>query len=361
MRNLTKTTLCTALLAAALAVPFAAGAAKPRTVIFDAAFGAPRIQEDTDGLASVRLRGTASLPAPGAPALPVRTVRLALPPDADLTTVRVSVEPIAIDAMQGPFDVAPAPPVRAHDTALATWGSAKNRIVDGRDTAIYSRDALFPTAFGGIQGAAREIRGFKSVAVALTPVRYRPLSGDLVAAESLRVTVSYAPLRGKSFPLRGCRLDDALAARLLDNFAEAKPWYEGACAMYPAPGDDGVAVITTDDIEEESLNLGDWITLREGQGYSVTVATDDDFDVTTGDATEDARADRQLGGARPRLGVPHRQPGSGRERRAQHPHEAVHPVRLGRRVDRNSADRLLLREPDPGLRRQRQRRVRRGG
>jgi hypothetical protein len=292
MHNLMKTALSSALLAAALAVALETGAAEPRTVIFDAAFGAARIQEDADGLAAVRLHETGPLPAPGAPALPYRTVRLALPPDADLASVRVSVAPIAIDAADGPFDVAPAPPARRIDDGRASWGAALGRIVDGRDTAIYGVDALFPASWGAVVGEAEEIRGFKSVAVALHPVRYRPLSGELVAAEKLRVTVSYAPSRGETAPARGCRLDDPLAARLLDNFADAKPWYGGACALYPAPGDDGIAVITTDEIEDESMLLEEWTALRESQGYAVTVATDDDFDVPTGDPTEDARADR---------------------------------------------------------------------
>jgi len=293
MRNLTKTLLLATLLVATAE----ADAAKPRSVAFDAAFGAPRISADADGLASARLDRTDAQAAPGAPALPRRSVRLALPPDADLGSVRVTVEPVGIETYAGPFDMAPAPPFRARDTGAAHWGPARDRIADGRDTAIYGRDALYPASWGEIVGKAREIRGFKSVAISLAPVRYRPLSGDLVAADRLRVTVSYAPVRGRAIPSRGCRVDDPLAARLLDNFAEAQGWYAERCAAYPPPGDDGIAVITTEEIAGASALLEEWIALRETQGYTVTVASDDatsmyNFDLPTGDATEDTRADR---------------------------------------------------------------------
>ena len=293
MRPTTKATPLTALLAAAaLTVSFEAGAAKPRTVTFDAVFGAPRVAVDAGGLASASLDRTGAHLAPGAPSLPYRDVRLALPPDADLATATVSIAPIGVVTSDGPFDVAPAPPARARDTGAASWGPARDRIIDGRDTAIYGRDARYPASWGAVVGAAKEIRGFKSIAITLTPVRYRPLSGDLESATALRVVVSFATERRATRPRRGCSLGDPLAARLLDNFADAAPWYASACAIYPAPGDDGIAVITTDEIEEESLYLGDWVALRESQGHSVTVATDADFDVPTGDATEDTRADR---------------------------------------------------------------------
>jgi hypothetical protein len=295
MRHTKNTTLSTALLAAALLAAFEAGAQEPRTVTFDAAFAAARVDVDAAGLASVRLDRSGPLPAPGAPALPYRPIRLALPPDADLATVTVTAVPLGIEAIPGRFDVAPAPAARRLDDGRAYWGAAARRIVAGRDQAIYGADAPYPASFGAAIGAAGSVRGFKSIAVALYPVRYRPRSGDLVAAEALRVVVTYATERAAARP--GCRIDDPLAARLIDNFADAVAWYAPVCAPYPMPGDEGVAVITTAEIEAESELLGAWVALRESQGYAVTVATDDPmspdgYDVTTGDPTEDTRADR---------------------------------------------------------------------
>jgi len=280
------------LFAAFLLAAAGADAAETRTVAFEAAFGAPRISLDADRLASVRIDGAGARPTPGAPSLPYRHLRLALPPDADLGSVRVRVEPLGIETVDGSFDVAPAPPARARDTGTLHWGEAKDRIAGGRDTAIYGGDAVYPAAWGRALGAADEIRGFKSIEIAIAPVRWSPRSGILETARALRVVVSYAAERARTAPRRGCSLDDRLAARLFDNFAEAAVWYEAACTRYPAPGDNGVAVITTDEIEDESLYLGDWVELRESQGYTVTVATDAEFDVSTGDPTEDTRADR---------------------------------------------------------------------
>lgn len=287
-----RTTTPTMLFAILLFAAADANAAKTRTVTFDAAFGAPRVSLDADGFASVRVDGAGARPTPGAPSLPHRHLRLVLPPDADLGSVRVRVEPFGVETREGPFDVAPAPPYRVHDTGAVRWGAAEDRIVGGRDAAIYGRDARHPAAWGEAKGAAAEVRGFKSIEIALSPARWSPRSMDLETAEALRVVVTYAAERAPTAPKRGCSIDDELAARLFDNFADAAAWYGEACTRYPAPGDDGIAVITTDDIEDESLLLGDWVALRESQGYTVTVATDADFDVSTGDPTEDTRADR---------------------------------------------------------------------
>jgi hypothetical protein len=296
MRHLDKTALATALLAAALLGPSAARAGETRTVTFDAQFGPARLDENPAGLASVRLEATRPLSIPGAPALPYRPLRLALPPDADLATVRVSVAPLATESLPGRFRVTPAPVPRTLDDGRAHWGGAQRRIVDGRDTAIYGVDAPYPKAHGAAIGAASERRGFKSIEVALYPVRYRPLTRDLVQATALRVVVTYSPQRAAPRPR--CRLDDPLAARMFANFADATGWYGPVCAPAPAPGDAGIAVITTAELAAASETLLDaWTALRSSQGYTVRIATDDPanpfyFDESTGDPTEDTRADR---------------------------------------------------------------------
>jgi hypothetical protein len=245
--------------AAAYAVP-ARASGKAGAVALDVDFAAPSLAPDADGLTAVRVAGTDALRTPGAPALPSRTVRIQLPPDAELATVRIEVTAAGVSELPGTFDVRPGPPARMLDTGAAIWGDVAPRVSQGRDTAIYGTDALFPAAWGAAIDAPKRLRGVDGIAVELHPVRYRPATGRLVAAQRLHVAVRFE---------RGALRGETRAA-----------------------GDSGIAVITTQEIADESALLGDWKALREAQDHPVTIATEADWDVTTGDATEDGRADR---------------------------------------------------------------------
>lgn len=284
-------------LALVAAVPLARGARAdapaPGRVTFEATFAAPAVSEGADGLATVRLDGAEAVRLPGAPQLPARTVRLALPPDADLGSVRVTVTAERAAPIAGAFDVGPAPAARVLGSGRAVWGGAADRVVEGRDPSIYGTDAPYPASWGEAVGPGRELRGYKTIAVALHPVRYGPRSGRLVAAPTLRVEIRFRTEPARAAAPRSCRPDDALVAGLVDNFGEAAPWYASVCA---AAGDDGVAVITTDELadaaEGSGAMLAAWKAMREAQGRTVTIATESDWDLTTGDPAEDGRADR---------------------------------------------------------------------
>lgn len=84
---------------------------------------------------------------PGQPRLPRQIVSYALPPDADLSTVSVTVD--GAESIDLPLDrpVRPAPPWRTSADSVPFYGSAQS-VVDGKDMAVYGRDAFVPDSRG---------------------------------------------------------------------------------------------------------------------------------------------------------------------------------------------------------------------
>ncbi|MBW2277650.1 MAG: hypothetical protein JRF63_09180, partial [Deltaproteobacteria bacterium] len=250
----------------------------------------PVVRVAQDGQTGVRLPSGGSINRPGQPALQFTMVRLAVPPDADPRTVRVTVEPRDVEQIPGRFDVRAAPPTAEIGSGEIFWGGRAAHIVDGRDTETYGSSDLFPKQwFTGGNGLGA-VRRYRFVTVYLFPVRYRPAEGSLVRAAGFDITVTFDSARADpAWSLDDCG-SDALAERLLDNFAEARDWYPSEC-YGPPDGASGLAIITTAELEGESDLLGQYIDMREGQGYQVTVATEAEWDFSTGDDL-DSRADR---------------------------------------------------------------------
>jgi hypothetical protein len=103
---------------------------------------------------TVRMAGFTVDDSPGDPALPYRTYHLALPPDADLSTISVEILHLDEAELDGPSSIAPAPPPPLNGNPsqesrdawdLNKWGIGKT-IVDGRNISIYEKDTFHPAA-----------------------------------------------------------------------------------------------------------------------------------------------------------------------------------------------------------------------
>jgi hypothetical protein len=251
----------------------------------------PAVGVDSRGLADVRVRQAGLLSRPGQPVLPVMSVRLAVPPDAIATSVRVTIEAVDPQPIPGRFDVRPAPPMAVIGSREIDWGPQADRIVDGYDTAVYGASEVYPGSWAQAGRGLGQARRYRFATVDLYPVRYQPVDGTLLRATAFELTVTFE--RGRQSP--GWRSDDCaadrLAAKLLDNYEVARGWYPEQC-YGPPDGPPGVAIITTAELEQESDLLDDYIDMRTEQGYQINVATEAEWDFSTGDSQFDARADR---------------------------------------------------------------------
>ena len=222
--------------------------------------------------------GTPLSAVPGQPRLPWQILTYALPPDADLATVAVTVD--ELESTEIPLDrpVRPAPPWRTAEDAEPFYGAATN-LVDGRDLDVYGADAFAPAAAAALEGVA-QMRRWKLARVAVSPARYHPVRSVLQSVSRVAFTVSFdrVPAR-RADPLAADAVLDADALALVANAKSARAWYPAA----PAPRSGAVSgevfvVMTTDAIYSDSTNLYGLVAHKRALGYVVHVATETKVD-----------------------------------------------------------------------------------
>ncbi len=164
---------------------------------------------------------------PGQPRLPRSILTYALPPDADLATVAVTVDELESAEISLDRPVRPAPPWRTAEDAEPFFGAATN-LVDGKDLDVYGADAFAPAAAAALEGVA-QMRRWKLARVAVSPARYHPVRGVLQSISRVSFTVSFdrAPAR---------RADPLAADAVLDADALASsPTPRPPCVFPAAP------------------------------------------------------------------------------------------------------------------------------
>jgi hypothetical protein len=117
----------------------------------------------------------------GAPELLVRHVRVAAPPEAD---VSVSVERVSTDVRTG-VDLYPRPRLEAEKRHGEEWL---------REVFVYDAEAYrggnYPAKFAELTGQ-EIVRGYRLLSVAVYPYQYQPATGTLRVAKSVTVRVSF--------------------------------------------------------------------------------------------------------------------------------------------------------------------------
>lgn len=229
-----------------------------------------RLAPGAGGDLHLSLPGLLASGRPGAPALPARTVRLALPPG----TLPASVTGRVIDVVppvRVPLDgrrVAPVPKPRL----LCPWICARPlEVPPGPDRTSV--------------GQPLEIGRLGPIVVAT--FAHRPVeleaSGEYLRIHPRRVLeVRYRTRRDapRVLALRPAGVPARLAPRLVDNTGALGRWY-------PVPrdaGDPGLAVITTESFVSASDALADYLAVQEQRGLAPVLVTESDYDVVTGPA-----------------------------------------------------------------------------
>ncbi len=261
--------------------------------------------------------------SPGDPALPYRVYRVALPPDADPSTLRLEITQLEERQVDLPR-VPPAPPWMIDTSPLdpgydaaridhLRWGSGK-QIVGGRNTLIYNRNALYPSQWADVVASGR-LRKWQIAAVRFYPLRINPVTGEARQASRLgvRLTFDRDPTfldDPSSLKLLRDNAFDRLAAGLTLNAAEAKKWYDGllttAKALAPAeaiqppelklvPRADFL-VVTTEALFSASTELEDFCFHKQQSGHAVMVLTEDHAYRVVGNSVEGYSLESMNGG-----------------------------------------------------------------
>lgn len=245
-----------------------------------------------EGEVVVRMESFTTHMSPGDPLLPYKRCRIALPPDADPSTLEVEVIRLVEEEIPKTYQVAPAPPYapcqknpppKEIPLEFEKWGVGKN-IVNGKNTLVYEKDALYPAencrvAYGG------RLRKWKAATVIFYPVRYNPAKGKLFLASQIDVKISFRrdPAYLKPPEVKALLRDNVFDDRARDlflNFDRAKRWYrtpllkgaKGGGATQPV--DPNYAIITTESTFSSSTALDDFCFHKEELGFEVMVVTE---------------------------------------------------------------------------------------
>jgi len=228
----------------------------------------------------------------GDPDLPAKVLRIALPPDADLDSVKLEYVTADLQTLEGTFSIAPMPAAATEVGGQFTLNSASDPIVAGKNVLVYGSSEIYDpetcTLF-----STQQMGRWKIADVLCSPFAYRPSLGELSVAEDVSFTLTYE--QGDPLPdsLLANTTWDAAASELLVNYDQANPWYESDAAAVE-PGSNGTGeyvIITTSAIQSGSAQLSSFVSHKQSLGYTVQVVTESAWGGSTGNsAAENIRS-----------------------------------------------------------------------
>jgi hypothetical protein len=182
----------------------------------------------------VSLPGWQAVAEAGAPALPLLTHTVGVPPGASVT---VRVSPGKAHTQTLPAPVLPA------STQKVEWGlpspdgdltMPEPFVVFEEDTEVYSSAALYPQALAAVTNDGI-LRRQRVIGVAAYPVQYNPATGEITVYESLRVEVAFKGVEGL-LAAGAAQVESPVYEHLLQtsllNYDAARSWRSD---LLPAP------------------------------------------------------------------------------------------------------------------------------
>jgi hypothetical protein len=238
----------------------------------------------------VHMEGFSLTTSPGDPALPVRIYEIAVPPNIDWKTLKLSVEGAEATLVPDHFEIIPAPPMRARvdDKDYINWGFDKD-IVNGRNLKTYGKDQFFPGQSVRII-AQSQLRKWKFVKVEFSPVQYNPVKKQLRIVQSAKVRLNFSRIGKQAYrsdPILKDKFHDEEAKSRFINFDSAQEWYGYVPAPTPPKNlepDPDYVIITTNAIQNNSTKLLDFVNHKTALGFQVRVVTENDYGTLTGQA-----------------------------------------------------------------------------
>ncbi|MDP8257437.1 MAG: C25 family cysteine peptidase [Candidatus Alcyoniella australis] len=266
--------LLTALIAT-LSVPAAAA-----TINLSYSFTEPQLHFGAQG---VELESQSPMLAvPGRPAMPVRTVYVALPPQSRLLSVRVT--PGDVMLLEQDLELAPVGALRklcgeTDATPGPRW----------RDPAVYLSQSAYPGEGVEVFDVQRKL-GVQILPLRLQPTQYEPLSGRLTHARQMDISIETAPRTVEpiepQMPFRGSASDLETLARLVDN-----PSYLALYAADKSPTEEYEYVILCPASFAATMQtLADFKAAVWGLSATVYTLTDVEANYSGADLTAKVRA-----------------------------------------------------------------------
>jgi len=144
-----------------------------------------QVKEGAESVATFSGKEFALGAATGEPALPTYCLKVLLPPNADLKSIRVTIVCSGFEDIPGQLDMLPMPAAMSRGKAIQPAGLV---LVNGRSAVAYARDAFRPESPLGLV-LPGQMREWRFVEVEVHPYQYNPVSKSLrkLASGSLHV------------------------------------------------------------------------------------------------------------------------------------------------------------------------------
>jgi len=272
--------------------------------------GQPEYSRTGDNNDSVQLKGFSWLQSPGDPQLPSKIYNVLLPPGADISSVNVSITKSSSREVEKDFDIRACKPYalqqqkkwrdkrgkakpREHEEHI--WGKGK-KIINGRNLLVYKHNRKYPRT--PVELLSTGVHGqLKYVRLRFTPFQYKPITKKLTLNSEVKCRISFETgekINVSSNTLKSLRV--GIASELYTNSKDALGWYSPEPAessgepAVNAGTDTGYLIVTTNAINGSGA-LDDFITHKEGEGWTVTTLTETLPTTGYGSATGQDRSD----------------------------------------------------------------------
>ena len=162
----------------------------------------------------INLPGCLSLsPSIGAPIMPTKFIQVLLPPGKIVENVKVNGEPTAID---NSYYNLINHPIAPHQTPIPISEETPVDSPIDFDESIYDNNQLFPTQIFKDQGV-HYARGYAIYSLALTPVQFNPVAGDLQYYDHLQIQLDLSDTEYTNDFLRDNQNDKQWVEQLVIN------------------------------------------------------------------------------------------------------------------------------------------------
>ncbi|MCL5102727.1 MAG: C25 family cysteine peptidase [Armatimonadetes bacterium] len=222
--------------------------------------------------------GFSTFTSSGNPALPCKVIYVALPPDADESSVKIQPDSYATAPLAGAYDISPVP-AATNAYSVQDWGRDKH-ISNGRNLLVYKKNAFYPEEQVSIRYIGH-LRTWKIAAVEFWPYCYNPVTGQLRAVSSSQAALSYSKVASNAAPT-----PDPVAAEMsgfVSNSTQAQSFYPTILGDQTASVADYV-IITTSAIATQSTKLAMFAAFQASRGFTARIVTESNWGGGTGAA-----------------------------------------------------------------------------
>jgi len=206
------------------------------------------------------------LSMPGEPKIPSKIFAIAIPPGAEMVDVVYDAGKGVI--IPGTYNISPILLPKIMDGGNTFPSSMEIGVFEENFNSIYNSDKLYPAEVVEFVSTAK-YRKYNLIDVRVTPITYRPLSGQVLYHPYITVQVKYRMPEKKYEAIFDYTVhSEQIAKEIIVNYDQAQNWYpiNNVAGM----GIHDFVVITLDSLESAVTSIVNWETEK---GRTVKIAT----------------------------------------------------------------------------------------